>query len=184
MEKSLDPKKFVFFAVLLLVLAWAGCAKKDQVPPGPDEIEVVEEVDIYSERDASLGGMDGDGVEEEAMGADAARMKLEDVPFEFDRYNLSSEARMVLKKDYAELRRLSDPEILVEGHCDDRGTVEYNLALGQRRADAVKEYLISLGMPAAKIGTISYGEEMPLDPMNNEEAWAQNRRAHILILTK
>jgi peptidoglycan-associated lipoprotein len=184
MKKVLDPKNWVFLTILLLVLAGMGCAKKDQVPPGPDEVEVVEEEDIYGERDASLTGMDGEGVDEQGLGADAASLKLQDIPFEFDRYNLSPDARMILKQDYAELRRLSDPEILVEGHCDNRGTVEYNLALGQRRADAVKGYLISLGMPASRIGTISYGEEMPLDPRNNEEAWALNRRAHILILTK
>ncbi len=184
MEKPLDKKIMLFCTVLLLVLAGMGCAKKDQVPHGPDEIEVVEDVDIYSERDGSLEGMDEEGVDEEGLSADAAGLSLQDVHFDFDRYNLSSEGRMVLKKDYAELRRLSDPEILVEGHCDNRGTVEYNLALGQRRAEAVKGYLISLGMPASRIGTISYGEEMPLDPRNNEEAWALNRRAHILILTK
>ncbi len=172
------------FAVLALVLAGPGCAKKDQTVPGPDEVEVVEE-DVFTDGDASLGIGQGEGVEEQDVrgaGADGAR--LQDIPFEFDQYNLTPEARGILREDYAILRQLSDPEILVEGHCDNRGTVEYNLALGQRRAEAVRGYLVSLGMSASRISTISYGEEMPLDPRNNEEAWALNRRAHILILTR
>jgi peptidoglycan-associated lipoprotein len=75
-------------------------------------------------------------------------------------------------------------KIQIEGHCDERGTNEYNLALGERRANSAKKYLISLGMPADQISTISYGEEKPLDPGHNEEAWAKNRRGHFIVLSK
>jgi len=72
----------------------------------------------------------------------------------------------------------------VEGHCDERGTNEYNLALGERRANAAKRYLLSLGISSDRISSISYGEEKPLDPGHNEEAWAKNRRGHFIILSK
>ena len=72
----------------------------------------------------------------------------------------------------------------IEGHCDERGTDEYNLALGERRANSTRKYLISLGIEASRISTISYGEERPLDSENSEEAWTKNRRAHFVILSK
>jgi peptidoglycan-associated lipoprotein len=75
-------------------------------------------------------------------------------------------------------------KIQIEGHCDERGTIEYNLALGERRANSTKRYLISLGIGDKRISTISYGEEKPLDPGHNEEAWAKNRRAHIIVISK
>jgi peptidoglycan-associated lipoprotein len=75
-------------------------------------------------------------------------------------------------------------KIQVEGYCDERGTAEYNLALGERRANNTKKYLVSLGIGSNRISTISYGEEMPLDPGHNEEAWAKNRRAHIVVISK
>jgi len=73
-------------------------------------------------------------------------------------------------------------EVLIEGHCDERGTVDYNLALGDRRAKSVRKYLILSGCDADKIFTISYGEEIPVDPRSNEEAWAKNRRAHSRVV--
>jgi peptidoglycan-associated lipoprotein len=69
--------------------------------------------------------------------------------------------------------------VLIEGHCDERGTVEYNLALGEKRAQAVKEYLVTYGVEGERLDTVSYGEERPLDPRSTEEAWAKNRRAHM-----
>ncbi len=80
--------------------------------------------------------------------------------------------------------KYSTVKIQIEGHCDERGTAEYNLALGERRANSAKKYLVSLGIPADRLSTISYGKEMPLDPGHNEEAWAKNRRAHFIILSK
>ena len=76
------------------------------------------------------------------------------------------------------LRPYPSVRILIEGHCDERGTAAYNLALGERRADTAKEFLVNLGIPADRVTTISYGEEKPVDPGQNEEAWAKNRRAH------
>ena len=75
-------------------------------------------------------------------------------------------------------------QVTIEGHCDERGTAEYNLALGERRALSAKTYLVSLGIPAERVRTVSYGKEFPFDPGHNEEAWSKNRRAHFVITAR
>jgi peptidoglycan-associated lipoprotein len=110
-----------------------------------------------------------------------AQSALKDVYFDYDKSNIRPDARDTLKGDYQVLKGVADVQVQMEGHCDERGTVEYNLALGQRRADSSKDYLVSLGMKAEQISTISFGEERPADPGNDEAAWAKNRRAHIVI---
>ena len=109
---------------------------------------------------------------------------LKDIHFDFDKYDIRPGDAEVLKGNAALLMKHSTVKIQIEGHCDERGTNEYNLALGERRANSAKKYLISLGMRADQISTISYGEEKPLDPGHNEEAWAKNRRDHFIILSK
>lgn len=109
---------------------------------------------------------------------------LKDIHFDFDKYDISPGDAEILKENTALLKRYPKVKIQIEGHCDERGTIEYNLALGERRANSTKKYLLSLGIPADRISTISYGEERPLDPGHNEEAWAKNRRAHFIILDK
>ena len=96
--------------------------------------------------------------------------------FDFDKSNLGPEAQEILKKKAAFLRNTPSFSLLIGGNCDNRGTEEYNLALGERRADSAKQYLIALGIPGDRIKTISYGELRPADPANNEVAWALNRR--------
>lgn len=96
--------------------------------------------------------------------------------FEFDKYNLDSEARRVLEKQAIWLKKFRLITISIEGHCDERGTREYNLALGERRANSAKDYLVALGVAADRIRTISYGKERPVALGSNEAAWAQNRR--------
>jgi peptidoglycan-associated lipoprotein len=109
---------------------------------------------------------------------------LKDIHFDFDKYDVRPEDAEILKDTSALLMKYPSVKIQIEGHCDERGTVEYNLALGERRANSTKKYLISLGISPDRIATISYGEERPLDPGHNEEAWAKNRRAHTIILSK
>jgi len=106
---------------------------------------------------------------------------LADVRFEYDRANLTDEARGILEKHALWLQGHREAKVTVEGHCDDRGTVDYNLALGEQRARAVRDYLVSLGVAPARLKTVSYGKERPLDPGNNEAAWAKNRRAHFAV---
>ena len=105
----------------------------------------------------------------------------ENIYFEFDSSALSPVAQSVLngKADY--LRDNPGTQVIIEGHCDERGTPEYNLALGDRRAESAKSFLVNLGVDAARFTTVSYGEENPVDAGHNEEAWAKNRRAKFLI---
>ena len=97
--------------------------------------------------------------------------------FDYDRYNLQTKARMVLEKQAAWLKKYGNLTVIVGGHADERGTREYNLALGERRANAVKDYLVALGISADRIRTISFGKERPVAMGSNEAAWAQNRRS-------
>ena len=109
---------------------------------------------------------------------------LEDVYFEFDKSRLTPKTREVLKKHAEWLKQHPTVKILIEGHCDERGTEQYNLALGDRRANAVKNYLISLGISPDRLKTISYGEMFPKVKGHNEWAWSQNRRCHFVIIEK
>jgi peptidoglycan-associated lipoprotein len=109
---------------------------------------------------------------------------LKDIRFDFDKYDIRPEDVETLKQNAALLARYPKVKIQIEGHCDERGTAQYNLALGERRANSTKQYLITLGISADRLGTISYGEEKPADLGHNEDAWAKNRRAHFVILSK
>ncbi len=109
---------------------------------------------------------------------------LKDIHFDFDKYDIRPQDAEILKENAALLKKYPKVKIQIEGHCDERGTNEYNMALGERRANSTKNYLISLGIPAERMTTISYGEERPVDPGHNEEAWAKNRRAHFIIIAK
>ncbi len=110
--------------------------------------------------------------------------ELADIHFDFDKYTLKDEARASLQKAAEWLAKNKDVKIVIEGNCDERGTAEYNLALGQRRAEAAAKYLIDMGIDAKRIKTVSYGLERPLDPRHNEEAWAKNRRTHFVVSSK
>lgn len=109
---------------------------------------------------------------------------LKPVFFALDSADLDAAGRAVTTANADVLKRFSTWVVTVEGHCDERGTPEYNLALGERRAAAVKAYLTSLGIPAARIRTVSYGKEFPFNPGHTEEAWALNRRGHLVITSQ
>lgn len=114
-------------------------------------------------------------------GSFAETTDLQSAPFDYDAYMLGDEARAVLRKNADYLKKHLDLEILVAGHCDERGTTEYNLALGQKRAKEVREYYIRLGIPGKSIATISYGEEKPSCDQATEACWRENRRAETRI---
>lgn len=109
---------------------------------------------------------------------------LKDIRFDYDKYDIRRVDEGILRENAAFLKKNPKMKIQIEGHCDERGTVEYNLALGERRANNTKRYLVSLGITSDRISMISFGKERPLDPGHNEEAWAKNRRAHIVVLSK
>jgi len=110
-----------------------------------------------------------------------AAVELGDVFFAFDKFNLSAESRATLAFNADVLKANPGTMITIEGHADERGTVEYNLGLGERRASSAKNYIVSLGISVSRIKTISYGEERPFKWGSNEAAWSQNRRAHFVV---
>lgn len=105
----------------------------------------------------------------------------ERVYFDFDKSALKLEAQALLKKKAEWLKANPAAKLLIEGNCDERGTAEYNLALGERRAESAKKFLVDLGIDAKRISTISYGEERPMDPRHTEDAWAKNRNDGFVI---
>jgi peptidoglycan-associated lipoprotein len=109
---------------------------------------------------------------------------LKDAFFDYDKADLRDDARAALSTDADWLKRYSTAQVLIEGHCDDRGTSEYNLALGDRRANAVREYLASLGIDVGRVKTVSYGKERPFCSEQNESCWQQNRRGHFVFTAK
>jgi len=182
--------------VVCMISFCGGCAKRIKTEPlvtpevkeeavTPTETKVEEPVTPpaeteESELDKSLTKAETPGIEGEV----SESSKLKDVYFAFDRSDLSAEARNILKESADLLKQSPDAKIQIEGHCDERGSTSYNLALGEKRAAGVRDYLVSLGVPAEMLSTISYGEEKPADPGHNEEAWAKNRRAHMIIFGK
>jgi peptidoglycan-associated lipoprotein len=119
--------------------------------------------------------------EEARRRAMAAEFENEDVFFEFDQFVLSDSAKAVLNKKGKWLKDRPNSKALIEGHCDERGSTEYNLALGQKRAEAAMQYILALGINPSRVSTISFGKEQPADPGHNEAAWAKNRRAHFVL---
>ena len=117
----------------------------------------------------------------ERIQEEKTRFENEDIYFEFDSIQLTPEAQELLAIKGKWLRENPSATVIIEGHCDNRGTNEYNLALGEGRAQSAKTYLMDLGIDTSRLNTISYGEERPIDPQQTEIAWAKNRRAHFVI---
>lgn len=109
-----------------------------------------------------------------------AQANLQDAYFDYDDAGLRDDAKSALESNAKYMEGHTRVNVVIEGHCDERGSVEYNLALGEKRARAAKEYLTTYGVNAGRVTTISYGKERPFDPGHNEEAWARNRRAHFV----
>ncbi|WP_028314420.1 OmpA family protein [Desulfatibacillum aliphaticivorans] len=130
-----------------------------------------------------MGGDTGPEAVKPGVNVDEMRVRFntENVHFAFDSSDLSPEAMAILKDKAFFLRLNPSKGVLIKGHCDERGSLEYNLALGDRRANSAKNFLTDLGIDARRINTISYGEEMPLDPASNEAAWAVNRRCEFAL---
>ena len=190
-------KKFwVGLALVLIVpgLMFAtSCAKKKiESEPGVVTIEeepVTEGVTADDER-ARRRALEEQRIREERLREQAKarreRAELEEfqnehIYFEFDKSRLLPESKEILRNKAKWLMAHPDVSVIIEGHCDERGTSEYNMALGDRRAQSAKSYLVDLGIGSRRLMTISYGEERPLDPSHNERAWAKNRRDQFVI---
>ena len=170
---------------LLAAVALAGCGKTPPpaapppppapTPPPPAPTPEPTPIPQPSEYDR-IKAMSIDDIE---------RLKLlEEIHFDFDKSDIREGDRAILEKNAATLKKFDYLKVTIEGHCDERGTVEYNLALGERRAAAAHEYLISLGVPAERLKTVSYGKEVPLCRESTEECWARNRRDHFTVTGK
>jgi len=123
---------------------------------------------------------DGDTTPTTPMDEKTRRFVNEDVYYAFDSSTLDAAAQGVLKSKAEYMLTNSNAAITIEGHCDERGTSEYNMALGQRRADSAKKYLTNMGVSASRMNTVSFGKERPVEPGHNEAAWSKNRRAHFV----
>jgi peptidoglycan-associated lipoprotein len=187
----MSKKSFVITILILCIgLIMMGCPKKTVVKeepsvkkeePGKPEAEpAAKETKAKEQFEKSLVAERTPGIEGQVFESSL----LKDIHFNFDKYDIRPEDAALLKENAALLKKFPNVKVQIEGHCDARGTVEYNLALGERRANRTKDYLASLGISTARISTISYGKEKPLDPGQNEEAWAKNRRAHTIITAK
>jgi peptidoglycan-associated lipoprotein len=184
----------IFVVIVCLGVILSGCTQKAVVKEEPStkgaelsqagkdakETEKAREEELKKEFEKSLVAKRTPGIE----GVILESTMLKDIHFDFDKYSLLPAEAEILKENSALLKKYPAMKFQIEGHCDERGTGEYNLALGERRANSAKKYLISLGIEPTRITTISYGEERPFDQAHNEEAWAKNRRAHFVILKK
>jgi peptidoglycan-associated lipoprotein len=154
----------LIIAALFLLVAASGCGRKIVRPDTPQPSGPVA---------PQLGG----SVMEQDVQAVQAGLKV--VYFDYDSPVLSPQAQADLQYNAEILKRAPNVSVVAEGHCDERGTAEYNLALGDRRARAVVDHLVSLGVPPPRFSTVSYGAELPVDPAHDEAAWAKNRRVHL-----
>jgi peptidoglycan-associated lipoprotein len=177
----------VWVGVLAVSLLFIGCPKKKPAPTETIELqevqEPVEEI-VVPVPPQSVDETYSDPFSEDIETANVAAYEqglLGDVYFDFDKYDLKPEARERLAKNADFLRAHPEFQMLIEGHCDERGTAEYNLALGDRRANAAKNYLMSLGIPAGPIQIVSFGEERAQCQETSEACWWRNRRAHFVI---
>jgi len=185
----------VLMAVVLSVVAGA-CAKKPPtvarpMPPPPDNTNAIpptppapprpvdEPIPVPPEPEAIRSGDLKDDLD--TLNRSGV---LKPVFFELDSSDVSGDSQKVLQENAEVMRKNSQWQVTIEGHCDERGTAEYNLALGERRAIAARTYLVSLGIPAERVRVVSYGKEFPFEQGHDESAWSKNRRAHFVITAK
>ena len=164
----MQKKKWIFLALLLVIpgLLFSVSCQKKLVDASPEPVATEE-----SKAEP----------EEAAPVAASGIIMQEDIYFEFDKAILTPAAQDNLLRKAEWLRDNTDATVTIEGHCDDRGTNEYNLALGDRRAESAKAFLVDLGIDAMRLTTISYGEERPVCTQRNEECWAKNRRGNFVV---
>jgi len=181
-------KTLLVVLALAAVTAFGACAKKvppappppppvapevpPPAPPPPPRPEVAPVVDEY----ARMKAMSAEEIEKSGL--------LKEIFFDFDKAEIREQDRAALSQNADALKRFDFLRITDEGHCDERGTVEYNLALGERRARAAHDYLVSLGVPVDRLKTVSYGKEVPVCTQSSEECWQRNRRVHFTVSGK
>ena len=188
MARKLTTLTILSLGALAMLSLSAGCKKKPPTTaqgarpvttqPGPGETQVPPPAASAPRRD----------VEAEVLSMDIAALNkkgyLSDAFFDYDQSDLREDARSALAGDAEWLKKYPSVQVLIEGHCDERGTAAYNLALGDKRANGAKEYLTSLGVDGGRLRTVSYGKERPFCTESSESCWQQNRRGHLVITSK
>ena len=173
-----------------IVLMFLFACSKPIVSSGPSK-----SYESEAQRTGSEGAGQSGTISEESLGSAGAGSSLspeqaaearkafenEDILFDYDSALLTPQAQEILRRESPLHEENAGTNVIIEGHCDERGTNEYNLALGEQRAKMTQEFLVAFGVSASRIKTVSYGEERPLDRSNTEQAWAKNRRAHFVI---
>jgi len=178
-------------ALAVVMLFALGCAKKQEVkstesaaapavqekgaPPGGIVSEALKPAA------PAPGGTQVAAAEAGAAVTEEKPSQFQDIHFDFDKSFIREDAKPTLSSVADYMKKNKGARLLIEGHCDERGTAEYNMALGDRRAESARAYLVSLGVSASAVSTVSFGKERPLDPGHNEEAWAKNRRDHFVV---
>ena len=169
-------KRWALLVIPILVIA--GCARK--------EARVEEEIIVITPEDTTEIAVDTSAVSKDTLVIveEEERIPLEfpRIYFDFDKYDIRTGDTKILEKNAGLLKDNPKVKIRIEGHCDERGTTEYNLALGEKRAKAARDYLVRLGIEKSRISIISYGEEKPFDTGHSESAWARNRRAEFVVI--
>jgi peptidoglycan-associated lipoprotein len=182
-------KKFLIYALaVVLIFSFAvSCKKKPkEVPPPPppqqQEQPVVEKVEAPVVQEPQL--TEEEMFLQKSLDQINREKPLGTIYFDYDRALVRDDARAVLDGNAAWLKKFRTAKILVEGHCDERGTEEYNLALGEKRAKSAQDYLLSMGIASDRIKIISYGKSQPINPGHDESAWQMNRRAQFVVIEK
>jgi peptidoglycan-associated lipoprotein len=166
---------FLFLVIVLAALMVLPACSKKEAAPIEEDITPAEEVPPPPP--PPVVQEEADDMEEEEL----APLVLQDIFFDYDKYSIKGEFKAVLEANAGLLLERDDAVLVIEGHCDERGTSEYNLALGEKRAKAVMDFYIAFGISASRLSMISYGEERPFEYGHDEAAWAKNRRAHMMI---
>lgn len=180
--------KKVFILLMVIVLAFAfttSCKKKVQTVPQPQAQEQPAPAKVDESAKLAKPALS----EEELFLSKSLDQINQEKPlamvfFDYDKYDIRSDAKPVLEQDAAWLNKFKTAKILIEGHADERGTEDYNLALGEKRAKSVMDYLVSMGIAPDRMKVISYGKSQPLDPGHDEAAWQRNRRVQFLVIEK
>ena len=171
--------------ITVLAVALAGCSSETAKPAAPStaagSAQQQSKEKPGSAPNSSTSDSSLDALKRGDSTATPGSSPLKDVYFDFDSYDVRADARDLLKTNGGWLKANSAAHVEIEGHCDERGTAEYNIALGAKRAQSAKDYLVTLGIPADRLSTVSYGQEIPVCKEHNEECWQKNRRARFVI---
>jgi peptidoglycan-associated lipoprotein len=183
----------IFVIIILSLIIFTGCAEKKSVVTSSNAQEQVTapvqtpvQTNDNTNQNNNIAPTENTNTkssvhEQSSLMEATATSPVSDINFDFDSSSIRPDAREILQVNANYLLKHRVSSVMIEGHCDERGTAEYNMALGERRAQETKKYLVNLGIKESVMKTISYGSERPLFPDSNEEAWAKNRRAHFVV---